>query len=134
MECSTDVTTTKVSDSFLKEMTQGKMDLSKTSPIVFTVYYHTFDITTVSFHGKVITTAGCVALCFYNQFKKRDHNIFSIYRFKKTIAFECAYHPSTSFVFVSDWVCSNYWVNKYLNFVSFTIFTHSRANYDLCIV
>ena len=64
MECSTDVTTTKVSDSFLKEMTQGKMDLSKTNPIVFTVYYHTFDITTVSFHGKVITTAGYVALCF----------------------------------------------------------------------
>jgi hypothetical protein len=100
MECSTDVTTTKVSDSFLKEMTQGKMDLSKASPIVFTVYFHTFDITTVSFHGKVITTAGCVAPCFCNQLKKEI--IIFLVGFKKTIALECAYHPSTSFVFVSD--------------------------------
>jgi hypothetical protein len=53
MEYVTDVTTTRVSNSFIKDLMQGRQDLSQNSFVVFTVYYRTFDITTISYHGKV---------------------------------------------------------------------------------
>jgi hypothetical protein len=55
MEYITDVTTTKVSETFLREYVGGMADLTKNSYVLFTVYYRSFDVTTISYHGKVRT-------------------------------------------------------------------------------
>jgi hypothetical protein len=52
MEYITDVTTTKVSETFLRGYIGGMADLTK-NYVLFTVYYRSFDITTISYHGKV---------------------------------------------------------------------------------
>jgi hypothetical protein len=53
MEYITDVTTTKLSETFLRAYIGGMADLNKNSYVLFTVYYRSFDITTISYHGKV---------------------------------------------------------------------------------
>ena len=53
MEYVTDVTTTKVSDSFIQFLTQGLHDPAQNNFVGFTVYYRTFDVTQISYHGKV---------------------------------------------------------------------------------